>query len=251
MSESLTQTNEIGMRAVAKVILKGDLSDLTDSERVYYIQTLCQSLHLNPLSNPFNLLKMKDGKVVAYANKNCTAQLSKLHGISIYKIERETQGDHCVVTAYARDMNGLENSDIGVVYIKGLMAEDFSNALMRATTKAKRRVILSICGLGMLDESEIETIAGAMPLIEADIIAKEKKPSSLHNWACGYDLAKQIVDICAALKRLHVEENEIKKSLPEGVSTRKDLTENQAITFLQALREFYARVEAGFERAKR
>ncbi|BEJ60493.1 hypothetical protein B10172_05150 [Campylobacter jejuni] len=29
---------------------------------------------------------------------------------------------------------------------------------MKAITKAKRRVTLSICGLGMLDESELETI---------------------------------------------------------------------------------------------
>ena len=32
---------------------------------------------------------------------------------------------------------------------------------MKAETKAKRRVTLSICGLGMLDETEVETIPGA------------------------------------------------------------------------------------------
>ena len=32
------------------------------------------------------------------------------------------------------------------------------NAKLKAITKAKRRVTLSICGLGFLDETEIETI---------------------------------------------------------------------------------------------
>ncbi len=41
---------------------------------------------------------------------------------------------------------------------------DKANAMMKAETKAKRRVTLSICGLGMLDETEIETIAGAHPV---------------------------------------------------------------------------------------
>jgi hypothetical protein len=34
---------------------------------------------------------------------------------------------------------------------------------MKAITKAKRRVTLSICGLGWLDETEIESIPSAMP----------------------------------------------------------------------------------------
>ena len=34
---------------------------------------------------------------------------------------------------------------------------------MKAETKAKRRVTLSICGLGMLDETEVESIPDARP----------------------------------------------------------------------------------------
>ena len=36
--------------------------------------------------------------------------------------------------------------------------------MMKAETKAKRRVTLSICGLGMLDETEVETIPHAYPV---------------------------------------------------------------------------------------
>src|SRR6202020_1247291 len=36
-------------------------------------------------------------------------------------------------------------------------------AVMKAETKSKRRVTLSICGLGILDETEIETIPESKP----------------------------------------------------------------------------------------
>ncbi|MDU5950540.1 MAG: hypothetical protein E6Z15_26195, partial [Paenibacillus macerans] len=42
-----------------------------------------------------------------------------------------------------------------------LTADELANAIMKAETKAKRRVTLSLSGLGMMDESEIETIEGA------------------------------------------------------------------------------------------
>ena len=52
------------------------------------------------------------------------------------------------------------------------MQGNFGNALMKAVTKAKRRVTLSICGLGMLDETEVETIPN-VGVIEADITNPE------------------------------------------------------------------------------
>jgi len=43
-------------------------------------------------------------------------------------------------------------------------AEDKANAIMKCETKAKRRVTLSICGLGFLDETEVDSIPGAKRL---------------------------------------------------------------------------------------
>jgi hypothetical protein len=59
----------------------------------------------------------------------------------------------------ARTPDGREDEDFGVVSIPdSLKGDNRANAIMKAITKAKRRVTLSICGLGMLDESEVETI---------------------------------------------------------------------------------------------
>jgi hypothetical protein len=47
---------------------------------------------------------------------------------------------------------------VGAINVKGKGGDDLANALMKAETKAKRRVTLSIAGLGMTDESELHSI---------------------------------------------------------------------------------------------
>ena len=63
-----------------------------------------------------------------------------------------------MVTAQAVDKTGRQDESTGMVDISNLKGQNLANAFMKAETKAKRRVTLSICGLGMLDESEIEDI---------------------------------------------------------------------------------------------
>ena len=46
----------------------------------------------------------------------------------------------------------------GAVTIDGLKGDALANAIMKAATKAKRRAVLALLGLNMLDESELETI---------------------------------------------------------------------------------------------
>jgi thioredoxin-like negative regulator of GroEL len=64
----------------------------------------------------------------------------------------------------ARTADGRQDEDMGVVNIDGLAGDAAANAILKAITKAKRRVTLSICGLGWLDETEADAIPGAQPL---------------------------------------------------------------------------------------
>ncbi len=58
-----------------------------------------------------------------------------------------------------------------------LSGEAGANLMMKAVTKAKRRVTLSICGLGMLDETEVVTIPGAEIVdVEGQKIAAAPQP---------------------------------------------------------------------------
>ena len=50
----------------------------------------------------------------------------------------------------------------GIVHIKGVAVGNLANALMKAETKTCRRAVLRLVGLGWLDETETETIEGAV-----------------------------------------------------------------------------------------
>lgn len=150
--------------AIEAVIAKGDLAQLTPQERVNYYRATCESLGLNPLTKPFEYITL-NGKVTLYARKDAADQLRKAQGVSIVKLEREKMDGLYVVTATAQDANGRQDSAIGAVNIEGLKGDALANAMMKAETKAKRRVTLSICGLGWTDESEIESIPNAQAVV--------------------------------------------------------------------------------------
>jgi hypothetical protein len=164
MTESTAlATKNSGAAIIEQVIIQGDLAKLSPIERVSYYREVCASLSLNPLTKPFEYITL-NGKLTLYALKTCTDQLRGVHGVSITKLERQRLDDLYVVTAYA-ESGGRQDSSMGVVNIKGLQGESLANALMKAETKAKRRVTLSLCGLGWADESEVDSIPSAQTVV--------------------------------------------------------------------------------------
>jgi hypothetical protein len=147
-----------------QVVLGGDLSKLSAAERLQYYRAICDSLGLNPLTRPFEYLHL-NGRLVLYARRDATDQLRRLHQISITIISREQIGDVYCVIARATDRHGRMDESLGAVPTATLKGELLANMLMKSETKAKRRVTLSICGLGMLDETEVESIDDAEPPI--------------------------------------------------------------------------------------
>lgn len=146
---------------IEQVLIGGDLSRLSPAERVSYYNNVCSSLGLNPLTRPFDYIRL-NGKEVLYAKRDCTEQLRKIHGVSVTITAREVVEDCYVVTARATDRSGRADESIGVVPIANLKGEARANAMMKGETKAKRRVTLSICGMGLLDETEVDSIPGAV-----------------------------------------------------------------------------------------
>ena len=142
---------------IESVVMGGDLSKLSTEQRLSYYKSVCDSIGVNPLTRPFDYITL-NGKLTLYARKDATDQLRKIHDVSITKLERERIDTIYTVTAYAQDKSGRMDSSIGAVNIDGLKGDALANALMKSETKAKRRVTLSLCGLGILDETELETI---------------------------------------------------------------------------------------------
>lgn len=144
-----------------KVITTSDLADLSPLDKVKHIKNVCESLGLNPLTRPIQLIKFQ-GKEVMYVTKDATEQLRKNHNVSISKVENKIiDGSIYVVTVYATTPEGRTDASTGAIPIAGLKGDALCNAMLKAETKAKRRVTLSICGLGFIDESEVESMPGA------------------------------------------------------------------------------------------
>jgi hypothetical protein len=244
-SQAIQKTDK--NKILEQVITKGDLAELSPEQRVSYYNAVCNSLGLNPLTKPFDFIKLKeDGKEIVklYARKDATEQLRKINGISIWKIENTIEEGCLIVTAYARTPDGREDIDEGIVYIKGKMGDTLANAQMKAITKAKRRVTLSICGLGFLDESEIDSIPNAQPIAspEDDAIMTEQEALNLSHrslgidqWKCGRALAMEIINLCKNHQAKGMTDDIIKSWLPAGVASRKDLNEGEARYFIANL----------------
>lgn len=189
MSTALATTNGQSQNAalMEQVAIQGDLSQLKPQERVAYYQSVCESLGLNPLTQPFEYIEL-NGKLKLYAKRDCTEQLRKIHGVSIEITDRQTINGVYVVTARATDKTGRVDESTGAVciekeggewqtssngkrYFKGngkfspLAGEELANAMMKSETKAKRRVTLSVVGLGWIDETEIDSIPNAGQVI--------------------------------------------------------------------------------------
>lgn len=164
--------------AIEAALVQGDLSKLTAEQRISYYRAVCESVGLNPLTKPFDYITL-NGKLTLYAKRDCTDQLRKLNSVSITITAREAIGDVYVVTARAKDAKGREDESTGAVAIAGLKGEALANAYMKAETKAKRRVTLSVCGLGLLDESEMDSIPSTQPLVAEGSVVAESKPAAL------------------------------------------------------------------------
>ena len=218
-----TPTTEIAIpRGLEKVLIMGDLADLKPEERIAYYKAVCHSLGLNPLTKPFDYMLMKgEGgakKLQLYANKNCTDALRDQRGITVKVPHKGEEAGLYVVTATAIDANGREDTSIGAValeeeegswqdsdtgkrFFKGngkwtpLRGANRANAMMKAETKAKRRVTLSICGLGFMADWEPEEFTEpaetGTPEEIADLKARNERKAAMDDWSAAGKAAEE------------------------------------------------------------
>lgn len=166
--EVATQPQGISAATMEQVVVSGDLSRLSPAQRLEYYRARCASAGLDPAAQPFQYIVL-NGKLTLYASKACADQLSRVHGIKLAIVSQVTESGLRVVNVRAETKDGRATEEIGAVPIEGLKGDNLANAMMKAVTKAKRRAILSMCGLGMLDETETETIPGARTIeVNAD-----------------------------------------------------------------------------------
>ena len=171
MSQELS--TEISPEIINSLILTGDMSKLTPGQQTQYYGAVCKSLNLNPLTQPFAIIVLQ-GKKTLYALKGCAQQLSSNNKISTEILSQKNEDGLYVVNSRAKMPDGRFTDEIGVVYIKGIQGDDLANKMMKAVTKAKRRAVLALCGLGMPDESEVEDFNPSQQTVDTSKSKVEK-----------------------------------------------------------------------------
>jgi len=164
--------NDVSAAALESA-LAGNLARLTVEDRLKYIARTCELVGLNPLTKPFDIMEFQ-GKTVLYANKSCAEQLRKLHGVSVDIVERKVEFGVLVVRAKATDREGRHDEALAAVPFNEKNPTEAANAMMKAETKAKRRVTFSICGLGFaadIDHDQTQTAS--------TVVATEHSAASL------------------------------------------------------------------------
>lgn len=170
------QAHQMDPKTLLQVVSGGDCAALSPEQKVMYYRARCEAAGIDYRTVPFQFIKLQ-GKEVLYALKTCTEQLSAKHTIHVEVIDQRTEGGIRTVTVRAKTKDGRQTDDIGCVSIGQASGDQLANLFMKCMTKAKRRAILSICGLGMLDETELETIpnASAPPAIPLPLRRSEKE----------------------------------------------------------------------------
>lgn len=179
MGNEIVKQDEQQFAIIEEVVVSGDLSKLNPTQRVQYYNRVCESLGLNPFTKPFDYITL-NGKLTLYARKDATEQLRRIQRISITGLDAKLVDDLYIVNATAMTPDGRIDQATGAVSVNGLKGESKANAIMKAETKAKRRVTLSICGLGWTDESEVDSIPGAQKVAvnmeTGEIVTATAKP---------------------------------------------------------------------------
>ena len=151
----------------------GDLARLTEEERIEVYHRTCAALGLNPATRPLEYLRLQ-GRLTLYVRKEATDQLRRLHGVSIRIVEMVQDGDLWMVRAEAQ-LGTRTDEEVGIVVTKGLSGEALAIARMKAMTKAKRRVTLSIVGLGFHDVDDRDDGEG---VVETPMITAVEAPAA-------------------------------------------------------------------------
>jgi hypothetical protein len=146
--------------ALEAAVAGGDLGKLSAAHRLRYYVERCRAAGLDPATKPFDYIKTQQG-ITLYAGAGAADQIAARRRLSVDILSRTLLDDGLYEVVCRCREPDKTTDNIGIVNVLGLKGEALANGMMKAVTKARRRAILSHCGLGMLDVTETETIPGA------------------------------------------------------------------------------------------
>lgn len=153
-------TDSLDPAALESLVLRGDIAGLSPAQKVQHYLGMCRILGLDPATQPLAYLKLS-GKEVLYVTRGATDRLAAMHGLNREIIDGprvlDLAGTKLVYAVCRATLPGGRYETATAT----VPLTDPVNVLMKCETKCKRRATLAILGLGLLDETETETIPGA------------------------------------------------------------------------------------------
>lgn len=158
----------------ARFTLEGSMHTWAPADKIKYLAYLNRRVGL-----PFGTIgllrtesedwktKQVNIKEIPYASRQTTIELAELKQISLERRERivtDMEAEYCYRATDIKTGRFVDATGSCALIGKNgnpLPAQQRSNKIMHAETKAKRRAALEICGLAFLDDSELESIEGA------------------------------------------------------------------------------------------
>lgn len=212
-------------QVLEQVLAENRFENLTHPQRLQFLHAVCESLKINSLTSPFKFINLK-GKLSMYGTRDLTDQLRKRDKVSIRIADRAHVGDVYMVTARAILPDGREDESIGALPVGNLKGEDLANALMKCETKAKRRVTLSICGLGFVpDESELDTVPHAPAERVEHVVERIKETAE----ATGQPIPASATEVIEESKTVKAERKEFEyAAMVAAISGMKERVGHEA-----------------------
>ena len=157
----LARTDTLDPAALESLVLRGDISGLTADQKVQHYLGMCRILGLDAATQPLAYLRLS-GKEVLYVTRGATDRLAAMHGLNREIIDgprvMDLAGTKLVYAVCRATLPGGRYETATAT----VPLTDPVNVLMKCETKCKRRATLAILGLGLLDETEVETIPPAV-----------------------------------------------------------------------------------------
>jgi hypothetical protein len=222
LEAAIAQWNEgtQDMQAAFKMAVEGDLSKLTIPEKLGVYVQRCVRMGIDPSTKPFDIIK-QTGKEVLYANSVCAAELRKIHNVTLGHPKTSTIEPNMIcVSIEATLPNGRKDADMGVIeFGKGGLSR--GDAVMKAITKAKRRVTFSILGMpeynaepGDINRSDVE-----VEVVDAPDVITDAQRKRL--WAINTNSGRDEEFLRSLLSSYGIEStSDIPKTLYEEICTQ-------------------------------
>jgi hypothetical protein len=144
----------VGTSIAERLVVNNDLSRLNPQERLQWYQAKCRIYGLDWRLAPFDYLALKTG-LKLYLNALGADMLRKSQKISITEAHWEFIEALCVATVVGQTPDGRVDREIGVVSLRGVPPDGLADLPMKALTKAKRRLVISMGAMGTDEDIEM------------------------------------------------------------------------------------------------